>query len=73
MNIEKAIRDYLATHGITQAFIAQKCGWTKQRLNAILIGRQKINAYDLGAICDAVGVPYDYFYNAAEQATQDSA
>ncbi len=73
MNIEKAIRDYLAAHGTTQAFIAQKCGWTKQRLNAILTGRQKINAYDLGAICDAVGVPYDYFYNATERAAQDSA
>lgn len=73
MNIEKAIRDYLVTHGITQAFIARECGWTKQRMNAILIGRQKINAYDMGAICEAVGVPYDYFYNAAERAAKDSA
>ena len=35
MTIELAIRDYLISHGITQAFIARKCGWSKQRTNAI--------------------------------------
>lgn len=73
LNIEKAIRDYLVAHGITQAFIARKCGWTKQRMNAILSGRQKISVDDMGAICETVGVPYDYFYNAAKRAVQESA
>lgn len=72
LNVEKAIREYLIAHGITQAFIARECGWTKQRVNAILTGRQRISANDMGDICEVVGVPYDYFYNAAERA-QDSA
>lgn len=69
MKIEQAIKAYLENHGIKQAFIAERCGWTKQRMNAILTGKQKISVNDYGAICEAVGVPYDYFYNMA----QDSA
>ena len=33
------IREYLKDHGITQAFVAQKCGWSRQRTNAILTGK----------------------------------
>lgn len=80
MSIEQAIREYLSSNGIKQTFIAERCGWTKQRLNAILTGRQKISADDYGAICEAVGAPYDYFYNATADRTcgiaeraQDSA
>lgn len=69
MTIEQAIKDYLTTHGISQAFVARKCGFSKQKLSTILTGRQGIRAMELKAICDVVGVPYDYFYNAA----QDSA
>jgi len=71
MNIERAIREYLIAHGIKQTFVAERCGWTKQKTNAIVTGRKKITAEECGAVCDAVGVPYDYFFNAA--ADQDSA
>lgn len=72
MNVEKAIKEYLVSNGIKQTSVAERCSWTKQRLNAILTGKQKINVDDYGAICEAVGVPYDFFYNAAAEA-QDSA
>lgn len=71
MSIEQAIREYLENHGIKQVFLAEQCGWAKQRMNAILTGKQKISADDYGAICEVVGVPYDYFYNVV--ATQNSA
>ena len=71
MSIEQAIRQYLKSRGIKQAFIAEQCGWAKQRMNAILTGKQKISADDYGAICEVVGVPYDYFYNVV--AAKDSA
>ena len=71
MNIELAIREYLISHGIKQAFVADKCGWSKQKTNAIMTGKQKINADEYGSICDAICVPYDYFYNAV--AVRDSA
>lgn len=67
MNIEQSIREYLICHGIKQTFIAEKCGWTKQKTNAIVTGKKKITAEECGAVCEAVGVPYDYFYNAAAQ------
>lgn len=72
MNIERAIREYLSSHGIKQTFIAERCGWTRQKTNTIVTGRKKITAEECGAISEAVGVPYDYFYNAATTA-KDSA
>lgn len=71
MNIERAIQEYLRSHGIKQVFIAEQCGWTKQKVNSIVTGKRKVTAEDCGAICDAVGVPYDYFYNAVSN--QNSA
>lgn len=71
MSIELTIRKYLLDHGIKQSFVAEKCGWTKQKTNAIATGKTKITANEYGDLCDAIGVPYDYFFNAV--AEQDSA
>lgn len=70
MQIELAIREYLISHGITQAFVAQKCGWSRQRANAIFTGNQKLSFEDGLKVCDALGLPYDYFFNVS---AQDSA
>lgn len=64
MSIETAIRDYLNAHGIKQTFISEKCGWTKQKTNSIVNGKRKLTVDEYGAICEVVGVSYDYFYNA---------
>ncbi|NBI68225.1 XRE family transcriptional regulator [Pseudoflavonifractor sp. 60] len=61
-----AIREYLVSHGIKQSFVAEKCGWSKQKINSIATGKQKITAEEYGRLCNAIGLPYDYFYNAAE-------
>ena len=71
MGIELAIRDYLIGHGIKQTFVSEKCGWTKQKTNKITRGKQKITAEEYGTICDAIGVPYDYFYNVVSQQSLD--
>ncbi len=71
MGIEQAIRDYLVSHGIKQTFVAEQCAWTKQKTSAIVTGKKKITADEYGSICDAIGVPYDYFYNVI--ARQSSA
>ena len=72
MSIEQAIREYLESHGIKQTFVSGQCGWTKQKTNAIVTGKKRILADEYGAICEAVGVPYDYFYKIAA-AARDSA
>lgn len=66
LNIELAIRKYLIDHGIKQSFVAEKCGWTRQKTNAIATGKTKITANEYGELCDAVGVPYDYFFKAVQ-------
>ena len=72
LNIEGLIRDYLIGHGIKQAFIADRCDWTRQKTSAILTGKKKITAEEYGSICEVIGVPYDYFYDAVAQKPQNT-
>lgn len=72
MAMELLIRKYLEDHGIKQTFISDRCGWTKQKTHAIVTGKRKITADEYGEVCDAVGVPYDFFFNEAASA-RDSA
>lgn len=67
LGIELAIGEYLIGHGIKQTFVSERCGWTKQKTNAIAKGKKKITAEEYGTICDAIGVPYDYFYNIVSE------
>ena len=67
MNIELAIREYLISHGIKQTFVAEQCGWSKQKTNSNMTGKKKITAAEYGAI---VGEPYDYFFNAISAAQE---
>lgn len=73
LGIELAIKEYLTSHGIKQTFVSEKCGWTKQKTYLIANGKQKITAEEYGAICDAIGVPYDYFYNVVSQSNNPVA
>ncbi len=66
MSVAQAVRDYLIAHGIKQAYLAQKCGWTRQKTSAIVLGKQKMTADEMAVICKAVDVPYAFFYELAE-------
>lgn len=50
------IRQYLKDHGIKQSFLADKCGWTRQRACKIINGKQKMTVDDFDAVCDALNV-----------------
>ena len=63
MSVAQSVQKYLKDHGIKQAFIAEKCGWSKQKTSRIISGCSKMAADDFLAICDVIGVPYDYFTN----------
>ena len=58
MDISNHIREYLGTHGVKQVFLADKCGWSKQKTNTIVCGKRKITADELASICDALNLPY---------------
>lgn len=62
MGLATKIRQYLKEQGIKQKFISEKCGWSKQKTSAIINGKKKLAADELAAICEALNVPYDYFY-----------
>ena len=61
MTIASAIRMYLQGHGIKQTFIAEKCGWSKQKMSCIVNGKSKMTVEDYQALCRAIGVPYELF------------
>jgi len=65
MNVSQAVKQYIESNGIKQTFLAEKCGWTKQKMSSIITGRKRMGADEMASICDAVGVPYDFFYNRA--------
>ena len=48
LGIEIAIRKYLEMYGIKQTFISEKCGWAKQKTNAIGTGKRRITADEYG-------------------------
>lgn len=71
MSIADAIRSYLRSHGIKQTFIAERCGWSKQKVNSIILGKRKMTAEEFSDICKAIGAPYELFLGGT--AAQDSA
>lgn len=62
MTIQNAILQYIETNGIKQIFLAEKCKWSKQRVHCMLHGKQNMTVGEYSVICDALGVPYDYFF-----------
>lgn len=61
MTIASTIRAYLQDHGIKQTFIAEKCGWSKQKMSHIVNGKSKMTVEDYQTLCRAIGVPYELF------------
>lgn len=72
MTFYEKISDYLKQNGIKQTFIADKCGWTKQKLYNLLHGRNRISVEDYEAICEALSVPFDFFCTKKTKTTSGS-
>lgn len=73
MSIALAVRDYLSEHGIKQSFVADKCGWSRQKMNCMINGKAKMTADDFQEICKAVGAPYEIFLNTSQDPAYSSA
>lgn len=80
MNVEPAVREIIEGRGLRQVWvvdqmnrIAPELSMSKAKLSAIVCGSRKMTGDELIAFCLATGTNPDYFYNAAERATQDSA
>jgi transcriptional regulator with XRE-family HTH domain len=55
------IKACLESKGIRQSFVSKKTGIPASILNMILNNNRKIEANEYMKICDAIGVPLDYF------------
>ena len=61
MNLK--IKKYLQDHGIKQYYIRERLGLSASACNALLNGNRGISAEEYFKICDALGLPLDYFKN----------
>lgn len=55
------IKKYLERNGIKQIFVSEQTGISANKLNMMLNDNRKIEANEYMKICDAIGVPLDYF------------
>ena len=62
--VEARIKEYLDSHGITQAWLSKKTGLCIRKLNAALNGKRRITLEEYEGICWALDVPADKFLEA---------
>ena len=60
------IRAYLDSHGIKQTFLAKQTGLAYSIISDICLKGRKIEVMEYKKICDALGVPLDYFFDKKE-------
>ena len=58
----KAIATYLKENGITQKFLCEKTGMTRNSINSALNNKRKLSVDEYEKICIALKVPYDFFF-----------
>ena len=61
--IKQEIAKYIEEKGIKQVFISQKIGIPPQSVGLILRGERNLDVEEYAKICDALGVPYDFFFH----------
>lgn len=71
-DMQKAVTDYITESGIRQTHIAGKCHFSKQKMNAIMHLKQAMSLNDYIAICTALNVPFEFFYNRAKERDEAS-
>lgn len=71
------IQEYLNSNGIESSFLAHQLNIDNNSLNTKLSGNSEISTEEYVAICNALDVDYNYFFNAIEKnhlmSTQDTA
>ncbi len=61
MEANKKLREYLDSHGITQAFLVKKTGLSHWVVSNIMNGKRRVSADELGKISQALNVSADIF------------
>ena len=61
MEVNKKLKEYLDSHGITQAFLVKKTGLPHWVLSNIINGKRRVTADELGKIAVALNVSANIF------------
>jgi len=61
MEIRQRIKDCINEKGLKQYVVANKAGFSQKQFSAMMTGRRKIYAVDLGPICVALNVKVEEF------------
>ncbi|MGM9969818.1 MAG: helix-turn-helix domain-containing protein [Anaeroplasma sp.] len=61
MEVNKKLKEYLDSHGITQAFLVKKTGISQEKISNIINSRRKVTADELGRIANALEVSANIF------------
>ncbi len=64
--VADAIAKYMTEKGIKQVFLCEKCGLSKHSVSLILKNKRKVDVEEYRKICDALEVPYDYFFECGQ-------
>ena len=60
--IGAVIKDYLVEKGIKQAFLVEKTGLSSHTISDICTKDRRVDCIEYKKICDALGLPLDFFY-----------
>ena len=61
MEVNKKLKEYLDSHGITQAFLIRKTDIPRSTINNIVNCKRKVTADELGRIANALKVSANIF------------
>lgn len=61
MEVNRKLKEYLDSHGITQAFLVKKTGLSHWVVSNIVNEKRKVTADEIGKIAGALGVSVDIF------------
>lgn len=64
MEVGMKIKKYIDENGITQAFLSEKTGISRPKLNLALSGKRRMTFEEYELICGALGVEAGHFLRA---------
>lgn len=72
MAIHDEIARYMEGRGVKQVWLAEAAGMSCPNLSMKLSGTRRLYADEYERICDALGVPYDLFFNRDKKTREDA-
>lgn len=73
MNLQQNIRQYLKETGRTQSYLCRKTGISPSAMSLSLGGKRHLQISEYLALCKALHVPPQFFFDDSEASTKKGA